>query len=81
MEAHHIIEKRLVQYLDIATDTMLSVALTKEEHQKFTNAWRAWFPYGMDYSKLTIAELWDAAQEIYKDYPELLDAAEAILHG
>ena len=81
LEAHHIIEKRLVQYLDIATDTMLSVALTKEEHQKFTNAWRAWFPYGMDYSKLTIAELWDAAQEIYKDYPELLDAAEAILHG
>ena len=37
--------------------------------------------YGMDYSELTIAELWDAAQEIYKDYPELLDAAEAILHG
>ena len=81
LEAHHIIEKRLVQLMSIDTNSMLSVSLTLAEHRKFTNAWREWFPYGMDYSTVTIAELWDAAQEIYKDYPALLDAAWVILFG
>jgi hypothetical protein len=81
LEAHHIIEKRLVQYLGIDANNMLSVALTKWEHNIFTMAWRAAFPYGMDYSTLTVDDIWDVAQQIYKDYPELLDAAKEILYG
>lgn len=79
LEAHHIIEQRLVKHLDIDVKTMLSVAVTKAEHQKFTNAWRKTFEYGMDYSTLKKSDIWKAAQKIYKDYPELLNAAKSIL--
>ena len=58
---------------------MLSVAVTKAEHQIFTNAWRDVFMYGMDYSTLEIADIWKAAQQIYKDYPQLLESAKSIL--
>ncbi len=81
LEAHHIIEQRLVKHLNIDVKTMLSVAVTKAEHQKFTNAWRGVFQYGMDYSTLQKADIWKVAQKIYKDYPELLDAAKSILFG
>ena len=37
------------------------------------------FIYGGYYSKLTREEIWEAAQRINKDYPELLDAAYKIL--
>ena len=79
LEAHHIIEKRLVGHLDIDINNMLSIAVTKDEHQAFTNAWRAAFPYGMDYSTLTRQDIWSVAQDIYEDYPEVLEAAEQIL--
>ena len=81
LHAHHIIEQRLVKHLGIDLNSMLSVAVTAAEHQKFTNKWRDLFRYGMDYSDVTIEMLWDAAQEIYKDYPEILDAAKTILFG
>ena len=79
LEAHHIIEKRLVKHLNIDVKTMLSVAVTKTEHQKFTNAWRSVFQYGMDYSTLGKTDIWKAAQQIYRDYPELLKAAKSVL--
>ena len=81
LEAHHIIEQRLVKHLGIDISNMLSVAVTKSEHQVFTNAWRKAFAYGMDYNTLTVDAIWDVAQEIYKDYPEILEAAEKILFG
>ena len=79
LQAHHIIEQRLVRHLGIDLNSILSVALTPAEHQKFTNAWRQVFKYGMDYRTLSIDDIWKAAQEIYKDYPDLLDAAHKIL--
>ena len=81
LEAHHIIEKRLVKYLNINPDDILSVALTKEEHRAFTNAWRKYFEYGMDYSTLTKEQIMDAAIEIYAEYPELIGAAYKSLYG
>ena len=81
LHAHHIIEQRLVKHLDIDIGNMLSVAVTPAEHQKFTNAWRAVFKYGTDYTELTTDDIWQAAQKIYADYPELLEAAEEILFG
>lgn len=44
-------------------------------------AWRAVFPYGMDYRVLSKTDIWDAAQEIYEDYSELFEAAKEILFG
>ena len=81
LHAHHIIEQRLVKHLGIDPSEMLSVTLTKDEHQIFTNAWRTYYPYGMDYSILTKEDLWQTAQKIYQDYPELLDASKTILFG
>lgn len=59
---------------------MLSIILTKEEHQAFTKSWRN----AIDYYKNTKARLrtdnatteqiLDIAKEIYKDYPEILKA-------
>ena len=81
LHAHHIIEQRLVRHLGIDLGSILSVAVTPTEHQKFTNAWRAVFTYGMDYTNLTIDDIWKAAQKIYKDYPELLEATRKTLFG
>ncbi len=77
LQAHHIIEQRLADVLGISnTKSMLSVAVTKTEHQAFTNAWRKLIPYGTNYSTLTKTQIWNYAQEVYKDYPALLDAAK-----
>jgi hypothetical protein len=81
LQAHHIIEQRLVKHLGINVGEMLSVAVTPAEHQKFTNAWREIFKYGTNYSELEIEDIWKAAQTIYKDYPELLEAARKTLFG
>ncbi len=79
LHAHHIVEKRLVAYLDIDVHNMLSVAVTPAEHQKFTNAWRRRIPHGTKYRELSREYIWEVAQEVYKDYPEILKAAEKIL--
>lgn len=81
LEAHHIIEQRLVKHLGFNLNEMLSVAVTKSEHRMFTKAWRDIFNYGMDYSKIGVDDIWEAAQSIYKDYPDLLEAARKTLFG
>jgi len=55
------------------------VSVTAAEQQAFTNAWRSAFKYGTDYSTINKADIWKAAQSIYKDYPSLLDAARKAL--
>ena len=66
LHAHHIIEKRL---LDVVID--ITVAVTKAEHQIFTNLWRNEIAYGLGtHSKATV---WEAAQVVYKHHPIILD--------
>jgi hypothetical protein len=55
---------------------MASVAVTKSEHQAFTNAWRKAIPYGAGTSSATPTQIMNAAKEIYKDYPDLLKAID-----
>ena len=76
-EVHHIVEKRFKPALKNinSTDEMLSIALDHDTHRKFTNAWRQAFKYGTNYSDLDINDIWNAAQKIYANYPELLEAA------
>lgn len=50
MEAHHIIEKRLVKGSNWETSQMPSVELTKAVHRSYTNAWRKIVPYGTKYT-------------------------------
>lgn len=74
LQVHHLIEKRFANVFKPkkVTDDMLSIVLTKEEHQVFTNAWRKKFPYGTDYTKVTQQQVESFAKTVYKDYPEIL---------
>jgi hypothetical protein len=75
LEAHHLIEKRFAAVMGENPAEMASVAVTPGEHQAFTNAWRAAIPYGAEGTGLaTRAEVLNAAQEIYADYPAILRA-------
>jgi hypothetical protein len=65
---------------------MPSVALTPEEHQAFTNAWRNAIGYLNSSNPLntltaTPQDIWIKAQEIYAKYPELLEAARQTIFG
>ncbi len=78
---HHIIEQRFAERLGLNRGDMLSIIVDKPEHQVFTNAWRNAIAYGTNYSKVTTQELWLHAQEVYRDYPALLEAAKIQLFG
>ena len=79
-EVHHIVEKRLAKYIDVNlnTDDMLSIALDHDTHKGFTKAWREILPYGKSH---TVDDIWSAAQDIYRDFPELLEAARKTIWG
>jgi hypothetical protein len=72
LQAHHLIEQRFAKTLALDAKEMLSVAVTKEEHQAFTNAWRAAIKYGADGTgKATRDEIMDAAKSIYANHPDI----------
>jgi RHS repeat-associated protein len=84
LRAHHLIEKRFAKGLDLPPGKIPSVALTPEEHQAFTNAWRETIGHNSDNPLITTAnatreDVWAAAQKIYADYPELLKAVKQAL--
>jgi len=78
---HHIIEQRFANGLGTSgTDDMLGVVLTHEEHVRLTQARQQRIGYNIQLMDLVTGTakrdaIWRAAQEIYKDYPELLEAA------
>jgi hypothetical protein len=53
---------------------MPSIAVTPVEHQVFTNAWRTAIPYGEGTANATRDQIMNAARQIYKEYPEIIDA-------
>jgi len=63
LQAHHIIERRF------GLNINRSVAVTRAEHQRFTNHWRRLLPYGRTY---TPQQVWAAAQQVYRNFPVLL---------
>jgi len=88
LQVHHIVERRFadVGTLEIAPKRMLSVILTPEEHQAFTNAWRNLIGYSNSVNPLKtttagIEDIWHAAQEVYQEYPILLEAARRTIFG
>ena len=67
LQAHHLIEKRFLFILDF-TGCELAMAVTPDEHQIITNAWRAAIPYGPNGTYCaTAAEVLSTAQAIYSD--------------
>lgn len=82
-EVHHILEKRLLpalRSLGLTKSNILSIRLVKDAHQVFTNAWRDVISYGQDYRNISIDFIWEKAQDVYADHPELLDAVQEMLH-
>ena len=64
--------------MGIKESDMPSIVLTKEEHKKFTEAWKKAIGYENSGSSLVTGnvnreEILNAARNIYKDYPELLN--------
>ena len=76
LEVHHIVEKRFAPFLGQNKDEMLSIALSHDEHLVFTKAWREAIPYKTPFDA---DQVWNAAQRIYANYPELLAAARKTL--
>jgi hypothetical protein len=76
LEVHHLIEKRFAGVFKPPLDKnkILSVVLTKSEHQAFTNAWRKAIPYGTKYTQNMEKLVKTTAKEIYKDYPQIIKA-------
>ena len=74
LQAHHLIERRFAKILGVSDGEMLSIAVTRGEHQVFTNAWRARIPYGAGTRNATAAAVEEAAREIYSEFPEILSA-------
>jgi hypothetical protein len=86
LEAHHIIEKRFANTLGTVPNNMLSVAMSPKAHQQFTNAWREAIGYSNSNSAITTLsatkeQIWTAAQNIYNDFPDMLDAARRTIFG
>jgi|GEM_PF-1892942 len=84
LHAHHLIEERFAKGLGLNAGKIPSVALTPQEHQAFINAWRNAIGYDnmksvLTTSSATLDDVWRAAQSVYRQYPELLDAVRQLL--
>ena len=88
LEVHHLIEGRFAKNLGVKAADMPAVVMTKEEHRAFTNRWREAIKYNskghsgkevLTTSGANKEDIRKAAQEIYEDYPELLEVVNNYL--
>jgi RHS repeat-associated protein len=79
-EVHHLIEKRFASLFGQSEKDMLSIVVTQTEHDAFTKAWQQEIGYnGWKVADITTgtavkSDVEAAAQRIYKNYPEILNA-------
>jgi RHS repeat-associated protein len=75
LQAHHLLEQRFAGVLGQNARQMASVAVTKAEHQVFTNAWRALIPYGeTGTGEATRESIMQAARQVYANHSAILGA-------
>lgn len=74
LEAHHLLEKRFAEILGVKAKDMLSIAMSKGEHQVITNAWRSRISYGAGTADATAESVLNAASIIYQSSPTILKA-------
>jgi RHS repeat-associated protein len=72
LQAHHLIEQRFRHLFAEKPYSWTAIALTKEQHQLFTNAWRNHIGYGEGTDNATFSMVEDAARRVYADHPDLL---------
>ena len=73
-QVHHLVERRFDDLFELPTDQWLTMALTSDEHQVFTNSWRAQIPLSEGTRNATRNDVIAAANVVYADYPEILTA-------
>jgi hypothetical protein len=78
LQKHHLIEQRFAGTLGVSAGEIPAIALTPGEHQFFTNAWRDAIGYingrnVVNTATATVDQIWEAAQMVYGQYPELLE--------
>jgi RHS repeat-associated protein len=79
MQVHHLIEQRFAVRIGAALLTSactISVALTKSEHQAYTNAWRNSIPYGPGTNAANLELIWNTAMQIYAGSTQIIGALE-----
>jgi RHS repeat-associated protein len=80
LQVHHLLEQRFAQILGQNADDMLSIVVTRAEHDVFTAGWRTqiglngWVNSIVTTSTASRQIIENAAKIIYKDYPEILKA-------
>jgi len=84
LNCHHLIEKRFAKTLGVKSGDIPAVALTKGQHQAFTNAWQKAIKYGdrgvLNTQTATLGDLKLAVGDIYKNDPDLLESSLAFLN-
>ena len=77
LQAHHLLEQRICQAMNLDINDMISVVLTKSQHERLTKLWRDALPYGINYNTFKKWEdVRDIAKQVYtndQDLFELLD--------
>ena len=87
-ETHHLVPVCFTTQLNEAglnPDENPCTPLTHTDYVPYTNAWREEIPYSNSSSVLntntaTIPDIWNAAQKIYSEDPDYLDAVNQYLH-
>ena len=73
-QVHHLIERRFSHLFGQTAGEMMSQALSRVDHQAFTNAWRKAIPYGSGTKSATREEVIAHAHIIYANFPDILAA-------
>jgi hypothetical protein len=84
LQKHHLVERRFAETLKVAEGEIPSIVLTVEEHAKYTSRWLAEIgrrnmdvPIRTD--NATVQNIWEAAQVVYEDSPELLEFVKVFM--
>ncbi len=77
LRVHHIVEQRFAEKLGKTPSEIPCVIITKEQHQLYTNAWRAEIEYGMrGTGTATSGSIREAAAKIYGEDSDLFKSIE-----
>jgi hypothetical protein len=84
VEIHHLIEKRFASTLKITEDEIPGLVLTEAEHDRFTQAWldeigRRNMKVTPNTTTATIDDIWEAAKNVYEEYPVLQEYCRRFL--
>ena len=84
LHKHHLVEVRFAKTLQVAEGDIPAIALTPAEHARFTAEWQRIIGLRGWNRELTTASanadnIWEAAKEVYADYPELLEFVQMFM--